>query len=178
MHSFGLQASEVHAPCTCVWNRQVWGIYHPRLKMYIHWGTGIGSACTMHLCLKSPGMGNLSPTTKNVYSLGGWSQKNILGPFGRVCIPHPVSYILIFWGPPCMHTFTTFCMKWGGTYLYALCLVSPQGVPRKLLDKKIDKFQTESLSYILSCLVGCLGDWILSNIACFSWFYSTVSYTT
>ena len=24
----------------------------------------------------------------------------ILGPFGRVCIPHPVSYIMIFWWPP------------------------------------------------------------------------------
>ena len=85
-----------------------------------------------------------SPTTKNVSSLGDRSQK--------------IHTFWFFGDPPWMHTFTTFCMKWGGTYLYTLCLVSPQGVPRKLLDKKIDKFQTESLSYILSCLVGCLGD--------------------
>ena len=41
-----------------------------------------------------------------------------------------------------------------------------QGVPRKLLDKEADKFQTESLSYILSCLVGCLGD---ARVKWFTW---------
>ena len=103
-------------------------LHHPRLKMYIHWGTG----------------------PKKVY---------ILGPFGRDCIPHPASYILNFWWPPpTSYIFNLLYEMRGDLPLYIMfgeASKSPQKVARQ---KKIDKFQTQSLSYILSCLVGCLGD--------------------
>ena len=101
--------------------------YHPRLKMYIHWGTG----------------------PKKVY---------ILGPFGRDCTPNLAHTFWVFWWPPLTAYIFNLLYEMRGDLPLYIMFGEPSRRPQKVARQKIEKFQTQSLSYILSCLVGCLGD--------------------
>ena len=127
---------QYHHCCYCYYSYIVIIVimsYHPRLKMYTHWGT----------------------RPKKVY---------ILGPFGRDCIPHLASYILNFWWPP------------PSLYIFNLLYEMRGGLTESCSTKKKTNFRPSPFhTFWVAWSVVWGTNWTLSNIAWFSWFYSTVS---
>ena len=101
-----------------------------------------------------------SPTTKNVFSLGYRSQKSIhFGAFRSRLHPPPcLIHFEFLVTPPYFIHFQPFVWNEGGLTFIHYVWWGLKESPESCSTKKIDKFQTQSLSYILSCLVGCLGD--------------------
>ena len=96
----------------------------------------------------------------NVNSLGYRSQKSIhFGAFPSRLHPPlcliPFEFLVT---PPTSYIFNLLYEMMGDLPLYIMFGEASKSPHKVARQKKIDKFQTQSLSYILSCLVGCLGD--------------------